>query len=125
MTREEIFAVICENARLIVPGVGEKEILETNSMRDYGADSLEIVEVVSRSMKQLRIKVPRAKLLTAKNLKDLVDVPKRARSELNIIPVEHMDQVLEMALAPAPEKPKAVRPRKRNQPTETQSAAME
>jgi len=34
------------------------------------------------------------------NLKDLVDVPKNARKKLNIISVEHMDQVLEMALLP-------------------------
>jgi ATP-dependent Lon protease len=45
-------------------------------------------------------------------MKDLVDVPKRARSELKILPVEHMDQVLEIALAPAPPKAKPVRPRR-------------
>jgi len=43
-----------------------------------------------------------------RNVKDLVDVPKRARSELNIIPVEHMDQVLEIALAPESKKNKLV-----------------
>jgi ATP-dependent Lon protease len=52
-------------------------------------------------------------LVPKKNLKDLIDVPKRARNELNIIPVEHMDQVLEVALAPLPEKPKATRSRKK------------
>ncbi len=40
-------------------------------------------------------------ILPKRNLKDLVDVPKRARNELNIVPIEHMDQVLELALAPA------------------------
>jgi ATP-dependent Lon protease len=39
-------------------------------------------------------------LLPRKNEKDLIDVPKRARSELKIVLVEHMDQVLEMALNP-------------------------
>ena len=39
-------------------------------------------------------------LLPKRNMKDLVDVPKRARSEMTIIPVEHIDQVLEIALAP-------------------------
>ena len=34
-------------------------------------------------------------MLPQKNLKDLVDVPKRVRTDLKIIPVEHMDQVLE------------------------------
>jgi ATP-dependent Lon protease len=38
-------------------------------------------------------------LLPEKNLKDLVDLPKTARSELKIIPVKHMDDVLKLALA--------------------------
>jgi acyl carrier protein len=74
MSREEIFSVISANVRAIIRGADGKEILETNSMRDYGADSLEMIEVVSRSMKQLRIKVPRARLLPVKNLKELIDV---------------------------------------------------
>jgi len=37
-------------------------------------------------------------ILPRRNQKDLIDVPKRARAELNIVPVEHMDQVLEIAL---------------------------
>lgn len=39
-------------------------------------------------------------VLPKRNLKDLVDVPKKARNELKIVPVEHMDQVLEVALVP-------------------------
>jgi acyl carrier protein len=46
-------------------------------MKDYGADSLEMVEVVSRSMKELRIKVPRTELSKASNLKELVDIFER------------------------------------------------
>jgi ATP-dependent Lon protease len=40
-------------------------------------------------------------ILPRRNQKDLIDVPKRARSELDIIAVDHMDQVLEIALFPA------------------------
>lgn len=74
MTREEIFSVIQSNMRAIIPAVKGQEIVDAKSMRDYGADSLEMVEVVSRSMKQLKIKVPRAKLVPVTNLKELVDV---------------------------------------------------
>lgn len=38
-------------------------------------------------------------LLPEKNMKDLVDVPKKARDELKIVPLTHMDQVLDLALA--------------------------
>jgi ATP-dependent Lon protease len=37
-------------------------------------------------------------ILPKRNMKDLVDVPKRARKDLEIIPVDHMDQVIDVAL---------------------------
>ncbi len=47
-------------------------------------------------------------ILPFKNEKDLVDVPKRVKADLKIIPVKHMDDVLDLALLPA-EKPKPKR----------------
>jgi ATP-dependent Lon protease len=55
-------------------------------------------------------------ILPKRNLKDLIDVPKRARNDMKIIPVEHMDQVLEVAMAPLPERPKAIREKRRTAP---------
>ncbi len=74
VTREEMFAVVKSNIQEIVEGTKGLDMKETDSMRDYGADSLEIVEVVSRSMKDLRLKVPRTELSGAKSLKDLLDL---------------------------------------------------
>lgn len=74
MSRDEMFAVVKANIQEIIEGAKGAEIKETDSMRDYGADSLEIVEVVSRSMKQLKIKVPRTELSGARSLKDLLDL---------------------------------------------------
>ena len=39
-------------------------------------------------------------ILPKRNAKDLIDVPKRARSELQLVFAEHIDQVLEVALKP-------------------------
>jgi len=39
-------------------------------------------------------------LLPERNMKDLIDVPKKVLSDMKIIPVIHMDQVLEVALHP-------------------------
>jgi len=74
MTREDIFAVVKANIEKIVDGAAGQEISEELSMRDLGADSLQMVEVVSRSMKDLRVKVPRTELSAAKNLGDLLDL---------------------------------------------------
>ncbi|HUF39439.1 MAG TPA: endopeptidase La [Anaerolineales bacterium] len=44
-------------------------------------------------------------LIPEKNLKDLVDIPKQVLKDIKIIPVTHIDQVLELALYPAKPKP--------------------
>lgn len=44
-------------------------------------------------------------ILPKRNIKDLVDVPRKARQDLKIVPVEHMDQVLKVALNPLGKKP--------------------
>ena len=73
MTREEIFAVVKANILEIVEHVDEADIQESASMSDLYADSLEIVEVLSRSSKQLKLKVPFTELAEARNIGDVVD----------------------------------------------------
>ncbi len=54
-------------------------------------------------------------MLPEKNLKDLVDLPKTAKSEMKIVPVKHMDDVLDIALG----KTKVIEPPKpRKRPDE-------
>ncbi len=43
-------------------------------------------------------------IIPEENKKDLVDVPQKARDDLDIRLVKHMDEVLEIALGPAPQK---------------------
>lgn len=57
------------------------------------------------------------------NMKDLVDVPKRARSEMKIIPVEHIDEVLSIALEKEEQKPKTARSRKKAEVKEEQKSS--
>jgi ATP-dependent Lon protease len=61
-------------------------------------------------------------IIPKRNLKDLIDVPKRARSELTIIPVEHIDQVLSVALEKEIQKPRKTRARKPSHAKEEQPA---
>jgi ATP-dependent Lon protease len=55
-------------------------------------------------------------ILPERNLKDLVDIPRKVLDEIKIIPVTHMDQVLEVAMHPAADKP----PRQRKSSTKNQ-----
>lgn len=81
MTRSEIFDVVRSNIEKVLDGVRRESVSEDVSMRDLGADSLQIVEVVSRSMKELRLRVPRTDLSRATNLRDLVDLFEKADAE--------------------------------------------
>jgi acyl carrier protein len=75
MVREEIFGAIESNMKNVIEGARNRPVSEQQSLvDDFGADSLEIVEVVSRTMKQLRIKIPRTQLSGAKNIGQLVDL---------------------------------------------------
>ncbi|MCJ7531251.1 MAG: endopeptidase La, partial [Anaerolineales bacterium] len=58
-------------------------------------------------------------ILPERNMKDLVDVPRTVRRDLKIVPVTHMDQVLEIALGSEPVVPPPV-PRR---PARTAEAA--
>ena len=66
----------------------------------------------------------RTVLLPEKNLKDLHDMPKTVRADLKIVPVTHMDQVVEVAVSgkAAIEPP---RPRKRNEDADEETPEKE
>jgi ATP-dependent Lon protease len=55
-------------------------------------------------------------ILPKKNLKDLIEVPRRARNQMHIIPVEHMDQVLDIALLPQPSEVKVIQTKRKSTP---------
>ncbi len=74
MTRATMLTVVTRHIETIIETAKGRPISEEISMRDLGADSLEIVEAVSRSMKELRLRVPRTELSKARNLKDLLDL---------------------------------------------------
>jgi ATP-dependent Lon protease len=60
-------------------------------------------------------------VMPLKNKKDLVDVPKKVQSDLNLVFVSHMDEVLEVALHDEPEK----RPRKEKKEGKAEKAKQE
>ncbi len=73
-TREEIRSVVLKNLVESVESLAGKEIDTSRSMKDLGANSLDIVEIVSCSMRELRVKVPRSELAKLTNVDELVDL---------------------------------------------------
>lgn len=73
MTKEDIIEVIKQNIVDNLEDVEIDEIDPQKTMKDYGANSLDIIEVVSCSMRELKIKIPRSELADIKNIEELAD----------------------------------------------------
>lgn len=74
MERTEILNTVIRNIKQNIDIPENTEIDPEQSMATYGASSLDIVEVVSVSMRQLRIKIPRTALADINNINGLVDL---------------------------------------------------
>jgi acyl carrier protein len=74
MERREILNVVIKHLRLNVDGLDGEPIDASRSMMDMGATSLDVVEVLTASMHELKIKVPRSELAGLKNIDELVDL---------------------------------------------------
>ena len=81
MTRDEILTIVKQNLADAVEDLDPAKIDSSRSMKELGATSLDIVEVVSRSMRQLRVKVPRSELSKLKDMDELVDLLYKVRQE--------------------------------------------
>ena len=73
-SREQVLEIVTENLVDTIEELEGVEIDPARSMKDLGANSLDIVEVVSCSMRQLKVKVPRAELNNLENINQLVDL---------------------------------------------------
>jgi acyl carrier protein len=74
MTRDDIWNVIKKHLADAVDDLDVTSIDTAKSMKDYGANSLDLVEVVSRSMRELKVKVPRAELNKLTDINGLIDL---------------------------------------------------
>ena len=81
MTREVILGVVKKHLLETVEDLTEDQIDPSKSMKALGMNSLDIVEVVSCTMRELRIKVPRAELTKLSNIDGLVDLLHRVAME--------------------------------------------
>ena len=72
MEREAILEVIEKHMKKSVPGITET-IDPNKKLTDYGANSLDMVEIVSGTMRELKVKIPRTELSEIENISGLID----------------------------------------------------
>ena len=82
MPRDKILAIVKEHLMDNLEGdLEEADFDPSKSMKDLGANSIDIVEVVSCTMRDLRVKVPRSELANLTNVNELVDLLVKVANE--------------------------------------------
>ena len=74
MEREQIASVVRKHLIEVVGDIKEADLDMSRSMKDFGANSLDVVDVVSSAMRELKVKVPRSELGKLTNMNGLVDI---------------------------------------------------
>lgn len=74
MTRDQVKTVVVKHLVQAIDTLDAGSVDTSMSMKTLGANSLDIVEVVSASMRELKIKVPRSELAKLANVDQLVDL---------------------------------------------------
>jgi acyl carrier protein/polyketide biosynthesis acyl carrier protein len=74
MSRDDILAIVLRHIAEAGEGLTPDMIDPARSMKDYGLASLDIVEVFSRSMRELKVKVPRGGLRDIRTINGFVDL---------------------------------------------------
>jgi len=73
VTKAEIMDVLLTNLQATVPDLKDVRVEPHQSMTEVGAKSLDVVDVVSTTMRQLKVKIAREDLAKIKTVGALVD----------------------------------------------------
>ena len=81
MTRNDILALAKRETAELIPGFDVDRMDPAKSLRDYGISSLDLVELVSALMRELKVKIPLEELEEFETLDELVDLLYRRVSQ--------------------------------------------
>lgn len=86
MNREQILNIVKEKTLQILDECPPEDFDERKTLVELGADSLDMVEILSACTRELRIKIPRTKIADLKNIANFVDllceIKNRSETEL-------------------------------------------
>lgn len=74
MTYEEILKMLISMIKEVEPELESSSISEQDSLRDFGLDSMQRVEILMLTMSHLDVDVPRTALAKAECIGDLVKI---------------------------------------------------
>jgi polyketide biosynthesis acyl carrier protein len=73
-SRQEVFDLVIEHVRNVLPDLDGVDVQPTDSLRDLGANSMDRAEIVMSVMDALSLSIPRVELFGPKNVGELVDL---------------------------------------------------
>lgn len=73
MSKDEIVALLKSELAEQLDGFEEEDLDPELALRDFGANSLDVIEVVTSVMRQLDIKIPRSQLADIETINGLAD----------------------------------------------------
>ncbi|RVU45051.1 acyl carrier protein [Rubrivivax rivuli] len=73
-SNDDVFAVVKKHLTEICPDIAPEQVTRGVSMKALGASSLDMVEVVSCSMRELAVRISRQELSDLKDIGGLVDL---------------------------------------------------
>jgi polyketide biosynthesis acyl carrier protein len=74
MKKEEIFQLIADQSREVVPGLAGHEFQPGDRLVDLGANSVDRAEIITLTLEALSLRIPRVELFGAGNIGELADV---------------------------------------------------
>lgn len=81
MDRDQVLNVVIKHIKLNIDGPEELLIDTSKSMKVLGVSSLDTVEIVSASMRELKVRIPRVELANVSSIDELVDLLLRVKQE--------------------------------------------
>ncbi len=74
MTKDDIFQLICQHAREILPQLAGHQFSEADQLAQLGASSLDRAEITIMVQESLNLAVPRVELFGPRNLGELASL---------------------------------------------------
>ncbi|QHI36089.1 Polyketide biosynthesis acyl-carrier-protein AcpK [Kordia antarctica] len=74
MSKEHVFGVVKNIITEILPDVDPAQITIDKQLKDIGANSIDRMEIVTMSMRELEIKIPLMSFAGVSNIEGMVDV---------------------------------------------------
>lgn len=78
MTHADVHALVLKHLHELVPGSAGRDFDPRSPLNEIGVDSLDLVDVASRTMQEMGVKLPRTEIVHIHTLDDLINALLRA-----------------------------------------------